>query len=208
MAAMSAASGAFAHDFNWDFSSLKAIEDATKVQEELNKLPYGTPDYNKVQADGNVKITKNGLAFVGGSQAANNVSFTVQANDEVIITATGNTTTGKFYVALNGVVTTAEMKERTILKVNVGNATNVAVWSTEDVMISSIEVQSEAYRNVKADIDNTLEIMNRRIEDINGYAAGVPKFYTQVKAQINKQGKKIESISAELLKYAKTLLSR
>ena len=107
MAAMSAASGAFAHDFNWDFSSLKAIEDATKVQEELNKLPYGTPDYNKVQADGNVKITKNGLAFVGGSQAANNVSFTVQANDEVIITATGNTTTGKFYVALNGVVTTA-----------------------------------------------------------------------------------------------------
>ncbi|WP_308246948.1 hypothetical protein [uncultured Prevotella sp.] len=203
MAAMSAASGAFAHDFNWDFSSLKAIEDATKVQEELNKLPYGTPDYSKVQADGNVKITKNGLAFVGGSQAANNVSFTVQANDEVIITATGNTTTGKFYVALNGVVTTAEMKERTILKVNVGNATNVAVWSTEDVMISSIEVQSEAYRNVKADIDNTLEIMNRRIEDINGYAAEVPNFYTQVKAQINKQGKEIERISAELLKYAK-----
>lgn len=203
MAAMSAASGAFAHDFNWDFSSLKAIEDATKVQEELNKLPYGNPDYTKVQADGNVKITKNGLAFVGGSQAANNVSFTVQANDEIVITATGNTTTGKFYVALNGVVTTAEMKDRTVLKVNVGNATDVAVWSTEDVMISSIEVQSQAYRNVKADIDNTLEIMNRRIEDINGYAAEVPGFYTQVKAQINKQGKEIERISAELLEYAK-----
>lgn len=31
MAAMSAASGAFAHDFNWNFASLKAIEDATKV---------------------------------------------------------------------------------------------------------------------------------------------------------------------------------
>ena len=202
MAAMSAASGAFAHDFNWDFSSLKAIEDATKVQEELNKLPYGNPDYSKVQADGNVKITKNGLAFVGGSQAANNVSFTVQANDEIVITATGNTTTGKFYVALNGVVTTAEMKDRTVLKVNVGNATDVAVWSTEDVMISSIEVQSEAYRNVKADIDNTLEIMNRRIEDINGYAAEVPGFYLKVKAQINEQGKKIENISAQLLDYA------
>ncbi len=202
MAAMSAASGAFAHDFNWDFSSLKAIEDATKVQEELNKLPYGNPDYSKVQADGNVKITKNGLAFVGGSQAANNVSFTVQANDEIVITATGNTTTGKFYVALNGVVTTAEMKDRTVLKVNVGNATDVAVWSTEDVMISSIEVQSEAYRNVKADIDNTLEIMNRRIEDINGYAAEVSGFYLKVKAQINEQGKKIENISAKLLDYA------
>ena len=36
MAAMSAASGAFAHDFNWNFASLKAIEDATKVQAELN----------------------------------------------------------------------------------------------------------------------------------------------------------------------------
>lgn len=202
MAAMSAASGAFAHDFNWNFASLKAIEDATKVQAELNKLPYGTQAYNKVQANGNVKITKDGLAFVGGTQDANNVSFDVQQNDEIVITATGNTKTGKFYVAFNGVVTTAEMKDRTILKVNVGDATNVSVWSTEDVMISSIEVQSAAYRSVKADIDNTLEIMNRRIEDINGYAAEVPGFYLKVKAEINKQGKEIENISAQLLAYA------
>lgn len=202
MAAMSAASGAFAHDFNWNFASLKAIEDATKVQAELNKLPYGTQAYNKVQANGNVKITKDGLAFVGGTQDANNVSFDVQKNDEIVITATGNTKTGKFYVAFNGVVTTAEMKDRTILKVNVGDATNVSVWSTEDVMISSIEVQSAAYRSVKADIDNTLEIMNRRIEDINGYAAEVPGFYLKVKAEINNQGKEIENISAKLLKYA------
>lgn len=202
MAAMSAASGAFAHDFNWNFASLKAIEDATKVQAELNNLPYGTQAYNKVQANGNVKITKDGLAFVGGTQDANNVSFDVQQNDEIVITATGNTKTGKFYVAFNGVVTTAEMKDRTILKVNVGDATNVSVWSTEDVMISSIEVQSAAYRSVKADIDNTLEIMNRRIEDINGYAAEVPGFYLKVKAEINKQGKEIENISAKLLAYA------
>lgn len=202
MAAMSAASGAFAHDFNWDFSSLKAIEDATKVQAELNNLPYGTQAYTKVQANGNVKITKDGLAFVGGTLDANNVSFDVQQNDEIVITATGNTKTGKFYVAFNGVVTTAEMKDRTILKVNVGDATNVSVWSTEDVMISSIEVQSAAYRSVKADIDNTLEIMNRRIEDINGYAAEVPGFYLKVKAEINKQGKEIENISAQLLEYA------
>lgn len=105
-------------------------------------------------------------------------------------------------MAFNGVVTTAEMKDRTILKVNVGDATNVSVWSTEDVMISSIEVQSAAYRSVKADIDNTLEIMNRRIEDINGYAAEVPGFYLKVKAEINKQGKEIENISAQLLEYA------
>lgn len=205
MAAMSAASGAFAHDFNWNFASLKAIEDATKVQEELNKnLPYGNSNvnYSKVQANGNVKITKDGLAFVGGSQDANNVSFAVQANDEITITATGNTTKGKFYVALDGVVTTAEMKDGITLKVNVGNATNIAVWSTEDVMISSIKVQSEAYRNVNADIENTLEIMKRRIEDINGYAAEVPGFYLKVKAQINEQGKKIEEISAKLLEFA------
>lgn len=202
MAAMSAASGAFAHDFNWNFASLKAIEDATKVQAELNNLPYGTQAYTKVQANGNVKITKDGLAFVGGTLDANNVSFDVQQNDEIVITATGNTKTGKFYVAFNGVVTTAEMKDRTILKVNVGDATNVSVWSTEDVMISSIEVQSAAYRSVKADIDNTLEIMNRRIEDINGYAAEVPGFYLKVKAEINKQGKEIENISAQLLEYA------
>ena len=199
---MSAASGAFAHDFNWNFASLKAIEDATKVQAELNNLPYGTQAYTKVQANGNVKITKDGLAFVGGTLDANNVSFDVQQNDEIVITATGNTKTGKFYVAFNGVVTTAEMKDRTILKVNVGDATNVSVWSTEDVMISSIEVQSAAYRSVKADIDNTLEIMNRRIEDINGYAAEVPGFYLKVKAEINKQGKEIENISAQLLEYA------
>lgn len=202
MAAMSAASGAFAHDFNWNFASLKAIEDATKVQAELNNLPYGTQAYTKVQANGNVKITKDGLAFVGGTLDANNVSFDVQQNDEIVITATGNTKTGKFYVAFNGVVTTAEMKDRTILKVNVGDATNVSVWSTKDVMISSIEVQSAAYRSVKADIDNTLEIMNRRIEDINGYAAEVPGFYLKVKAEINKQGKEIENISAQLLEYA------
>ena len=202
MAAMSAASGAFAHDFNWNFASLKAIEDATKVQAELNNLPYGTQAYTKVQANGNVKITKDGLAFVGGTLDANNVSFDVQQNDEIVITATGNAKTGKFYVAFNGVVTTAEMKDRTILKVNVGDATNVSVWSTEDVMISSIEVQSAAYRSVKADIDNTLEIMNRRIEDINGYAAEVPGFYLKVKAEINKQGKEIENISAQLLEYA------
>lgn len=202
MAAMSAASSAFAHDFNWNFASLKAIEDATKVQAELNNLPYGTQAYTKVQANGNVKITKDGLAFVGGTLDANNVSFDVQQNDEIVITATGNTKTGKFYVAFNGVVTTAEMKDRTILKVNVGDATNVSVWSTEDVMISSIEVQSAAYRSVKADIDNTLEIMNRRIEDINGYAAEVPGFYLKVKAEINKQGKEIENISAQLLEYA------
>lgn len=105
MAAMSAASGAFAHDFNWNFASLKAIEDATKVQAELNNLPYGTQAYTKVQANGNVKITKDGLAFVGGTLDANNVSFDVQQNDEIVITATGNTKTGKFYVAFNGVVT-------------------------------------------------------------------------------------------------------
>ena len=97
MAAMSAASGAFAHDFNWNFASLKAIEDATKVQAELNNLPYGTQAYTKVQANGNVKITKDGLAFVGGTLDANNVSFDVQQNDEIVITATGNTKTGKFY---------------------------------------------------------------------------------------------------------------
>ena len=82
MAAMSAASGAFAHDFNWNFASLKAIEDATKVQAELNNLPYGTQAYTKVQANGNVKITKDGLAFVGGTLDANNVSFDVQQNQE------------------------------------------------------------------------------------------------------------------------------
>ena len=201
MAAMSAASGAFAHDFNWNFSSLQANEDLAKVQEELGKLPYGEPNYGGVTATGSVKITVNGLAFTGGSIDNNNIAFTVQANDEVTVTANGSKD-GKFYVALDGVITTAEMKDATTLKINVGNATNVQVWAAGDVTITSIAVQSKAFKNVQKDINETLEILNRRVEDINGYAAEVPGFYTKVKAQINAQGKEITDIQQQLLDLA------
>lgn len=202
MAAMSAASGAFAHDFNWNFASLEAAEDAKDVKTQLDKLPYGnplTPKYGGVQATGTVKITKDGLAFSG--VASDNIYFDVQANDEITITATGSKS-GKFYVAFGSSITTAEMKDNTTLKVNVGTATSVQVWATGDVAISAIAVQSSAYRNVQKKIDETLEIMNRRIEDINGYAAEVPGFYLKVKGEINAQGKQIKEIGTQLLKAA------
>ena len=91
MAAMSAASGAFAHDFNWNFASLEAAEDAKDVKTQLDKLPYGnplTPKYGGVQATGTVKITKDGLAFSG--VASDNIYFHYCPRDSFNISKSNN----------------------------------------------------------------------------------------------------------------------
>ena len=195
MAAMSAASGAFAHDYNWDFTNLTG-DDTNKA---LESLKVGDDSNFNLTSKGKVTITKNGLSFEAGS--ANYVEFTVQANDELTVSASG-AQNGKFYVAIGNRIVETTLKDMTTLATNVGNETSIQVYAGEGVVITGITVQSETYRTLKERGEEIYTALQKRNDDISKYAENEQAFYLNVKKKLNDQGAELVDIRKDFDKAA------
>lgn len=177
------AGSAFAHDYNWNFND--------------SKLVIGQDGLQDLTKEGTVNVTKDGLKFAQGSPSY--VKFTAQKKDIVTVTAAGST--GSFYVKVGTHTSEAKISENTSLKVTVPDApdeSEVQIWASEGVTITAIAAQSEAYRVVSKAIDDTREILNRRVNDVAPYVNVSSDFYLGVKKQYNDQGEELEKVVASL----------
>lgn len=182
------AGSAVAHDYNWNFND--------------SKLVIGQNGLKDLAKAGTVNVTKDGLKFAQGSD--NYVKFTAQAEDVVTVTAAGST--GSFYVKVDASTSEAKISENTSLKVNIpadGKVHEVQILASEGVTITAIAAQSKDYRDVTKSIDDTREILNRRVNDIARYVNVSSDFYLGVKAEYNAQGEALESVIADLADLAK-----
>lgn len=174
------AGSAFAHDYNWNFND--------------SKLVIGQNGLKDLAKAGTVNVTKDGLKFAQGSD--NYVKFTAQVNDIVTVTAAGST--GSFYVKVGASTSEAKISENTSLKVTIPADGEVQIWASEGVTITAIVAQSEAYREVSKAIDDTREILNRRVNDVAPYVNVSSDFYLGVKKEYNDQGEELEKVVASL----------
>lgn len=174
------AGSAVAHDYNWNFNDAK--------------LEIGKGDLANLTQTGKVSVTKDGLKFTEGT--GNFVKFGAQTKDVVTVHAAGSE--GNFYVQVGTSLYSAKISERTSLDVTVPSDGDVQIWADNGVVITKISAQSEAYRAVNQAIDDTREILNRRVNDVAPYVKVSDKFYLGVKAQYNVQGEELEKVVARL----------
>lgn len=174
------AGSAVAHDYNWNFND--------------SKLVIGQDGLQDLSKKGTVNVTKDGLKFAQGSD--NYVKFTAQEKDIVTVKAAGST--GSFYVKVGTSTYEAKISEKTSLDVTVPSEGEVQIWASEGITITAIVAQSEAYRAVNQAIDDTREILNRRVNDVAPYVNVSSDFYLGVKKQYNDQGEKLEKVVADL----------
>lgn len=174
------AGSAVAHDYNWNFNDAK--------------LEISKGDLANLTQTGKVSVTKDGLKFAQGSE--NYVKFTAQEKDIVTVKAAGST--GSFYVKVGTSTYEAKISEKTSLDVTVPSEGEVQIWASEGITITAIAAQSEAYRAVNQAIDDTREILNRRVNDVAPYVNVSSDFYLGVKEEYNDQGEKLEKVVADL----------
>lgn len=174
------AGSAVAHDYNWNFND--------------SKLVIGQNGLKDLAKAGTVNVTKDGLKFAQGSD--NYVKFTAQEKDIVTVKAAGST--GSFYVKVGTSTYEAKISEKTSLDVTVPSEGEVQIWASEGITITAIAAQSEAYRAVNQAIDDTREILNRRVNDVAPYVNVSSDFYLGVKKEYNDQGEELEKVVASL----------
>lgn len=174
------AGSAVAHDYNWNFND--------------SKLVIGQNGLKDLAKAGTVNVTKDGLKFAQGSD--NYVKFSAQEKDIVTVKAAGST--GSFYVKVGTSTYEAKISEKTSLDVTVPSEGEVQVWASEGITITAIAAQSEAYRAVTKAIDDTREILNRRVNDVAPYVNVSSDFYLGVKKEYNDQGEELEKVVASL----------
>lgn len=174
------AGSAVAHDYNWNFND--------------SKLVIGQDGLQDLSKAGTVNVTKDGLKFAQGSD--NYVKFTAQEKDIVTVKAAGST--GSFYVKVGTSTYEAKISEKTSLDVTVPSEGEVQIWASEGITITAIAAQSEAYRAVTKAIDDTREILNRRVNDVAPYVNVSSDFYLGVKKEYNDQGEELEKVVASL----------
>lgn len=174
------AGSAVAHDYNWNFND--------------SKLVIGQDGLQDLTKAGTVNVTKDGLKFAQGSD--NYVKFTAQEKDIVTVKAAGST--GSFYVKVGTSTYEAKISEKTSLDVTVPSEGEVQIWASEGITITAIAAKSEAYRAVNQAIDDTREILNRRVNDVAPYVNVSSDFYLGVKKEYNDQGEELEKVVASL----------
>lgn len=174
------AGSAVAHDYNWNFND--------------SKLVIGQNGLKDLAKAGTVNVTKDGLKFAQGSD--NYVKFSAQEKDIVTVKAAGST--GSFYVKVGTSTYEAKISEKTSLDVTVPSEGEVQVWASGGITITAIAAQSEAYRAVTKAIDDTREILNRRVNDVAPYVNVSSDFYLGVKKEYNDQGEELEKVVASL----------
>lgn len=183
MAAMSAASGAFAHDYNWTFKGFGADKDAENYFDGLAVKPT---------VQGTVNITKDGFTFAKGD--ANYVEFAVDADDVLNITATG--LEGNIYLVTDAGTTTAEAAKG--INHTFDNACTVKVYADPSVTITSVTVESKAYHTALGYIQDAEKAEAEAENAISKYVTDFSEFYNKVSADLSTEIANIKKQKAAL----------
>ena len=184
MTALTAVSGsALANDYDWDLTGRVSHDtDANNV--------LGIGALEDLTANGTVTLTKDGVAFAEGEN--NYISLSVDAGDVLTITASGSANDN--VVVKGGVVNaTASLKDGKDLTVTFDAATSdVKIYATAGAKITKVAVESEAYRLSETYIAAAQQVLKEANDETSSYVTNYPKFFTAVRAEINKLGKQIE----------------
>lgn len=185
MAAMSAASGAFAHDYNWTFKGFGADENAAK--DYFDALAV------KPTVGTDVTITKDGFAFKESDNSY--IEFAVDANDVLNITAAKGTD-GYIYLVTDAGTTTAEAAKGINHKFD--NACTVKVYADPNVTITSVTVESEAYHTANGYIEAAEKAEAEAENAISVYVTEFSAFYNKVSADLSTEIANIKTQKAAL----------
>lgn len=143
-------------------------------------------------ANPTVDAKEDGSSPLKYDKTAKSFSFTVTAEDEITLTATGNVT-----VKLNGTALTAENGK---YKATANGELTIELGTSA---VTKIVVVSSNSRLVQAEIEKAQVKMGEAIAAVAKYV-GYSEFYNKVQAEISKAGQKVQDVKAKLAEYKET----
>ena len=143
-------------------------------------------------ANPSVDAKEDGSSPLKYDKTAKSFSFTVTAEDEITLTATGNVT-----VKLNGTALTAENGK---YKATADGELTIELGSSA---VTKIVVVSSNSRLVQAEIENAQVKMGEAIAAVAKYVNYLD-FYNKVQEEISKAGQKVQGVKAKLAELKET----
>lgn len=137
-------------------------------------------------ANPTVDAKEDGSSPLKYDKTAKSFSFTVTAEDEITLTATGNVT-----VKLNGTALTAENGK---YKATADGELTIELGTSA---VTKIVVVSSNSRLVQAEIEKAQAKMGEAIAAVAKYV-GYSEFYNKVQAEVSKAGQKVQDVKAKL----------
>lgn len=137
-------------------------------------------------ANPTVDAKEDGSSPLKYDKTAKSFSFTVTAEDEITLTATGNVT-----VKLNGTALTAENGK---YKATADGELTIQLGTSA---VTKIVVVSSNSRLVQAEIEKAQAKMGEAIAAVAKYV-GYSEFYNKVQAEVSKAGQKVQDVKAKL----------
>lgn len=137
-------------------------------------------------ANPTVDAKEDGSSPLKYDKTAKAFSFTVTAEDEITLTATGNVT-----VKLNGTALTAENGK---YKATADGELTIELGTSA---VTKIVVVSSNSRLVQAEIEKAQAKMGEAIAAVAKYV-GYSEFYNKVQAEVSKAGQKVQDVKAKL----------
>lgn len=137
-------------------------------------------------ANPTVDAKEDGSSPLKYDKTAKSFSFTVTAEDEITLTATGNVT-----VKLNGTALTAENGK---YKATADGELTIELGTSA---VTKIVVVSSNSRKVQTEIEKAQAKMGEAIAAVAKYV-GYSEFYNKVQAEVSKAGQKVQDVKAKL----------
>lgn len=137
-------------------------------------------------ANPTVDAKEDGSSPLKYDKTAKSFSFTVTAEDEITLTATGNVT-----VKLNGTALTAENGK---YKATADGELTIELGTSA---VTKIVVVSSNSRKVQTEIEKAQAKMGEAIAAVAKYV-GYSVFYNKVQAEVSKAGQKVQDVKAKL----------
>ena len=137
-------------------------------------------------ANPTVDAKEDGSSPLKYDKTAKSFSFTVTAEDEITLTATGNVT-----VKLSGTALTAENGK---YKATADGKLTIELGTSA---VTKIVVVSSNSRKVQAEIEKAQAKMGEAIAAVAKYV-GYSEFYNKVQAEVSKAGQKVQDVKAKL----------
>lgn len=137
-------------------------------------------------ANPTVDAKEDGSSPLKYDKTAKSFSFTVTADDEITLTATGNVT-----VKLNGTALTAENGK---YKATADGELTIELGTSA---VTKIVVVSSNSRLVQTEIEKAQAKMGEAIAAVAKYV-GYSEFYNKVQAEVSKAGQKVQDVKAKL----------
>lgn len=138
-------------------------------------------------ANPTVDAKEDGSSPLKYDKTAKSFSFTVTAEDEITLTATGNVT-----VKLNGTALTAD--ENGKYKATADGELTIELGTSA---VTKIVVVSSNSRKVQTEIEKAQAKMGEAIAAVAKYV-GYSEFYNKVQAEVSKAGQKVQDVKAKL----------